>query len=138
MSSFTTMVRSELVYSIYKPPRFHGAVLLSCVIIVDVNGSREVAQMIEQPHNNLMKSIRNYSDILDAGNFSLVDFFIPSTYTDGNSESYPCYLLTKKGCDIVANKMAGEKGIIFTAMYVSAFEKNARENHQAHNGNADA
>lgn len=44
----------------------------------------------------------------------------------------------EKDCDIMANKMAGEKGIIFTAMYVSAFEKNARENHQAHDGNADA
>lgn len=90
---------------------------------IDVIDSREVAQMIEKPHNDLMKSIRNYSDILNAGNFSLVDFFIPSTYTDGKGESRPCYLLTKKGCDMVANKMTGEKGVIFTAMYVSAFEK---------------
>ena len=90
---------------------------------IDVIDSRDVAQMIEKPHNDLMKSIRNYSDILNAGNFSLVDFFIPSTYTDGKGENRPCYLLTKKGCDMVANKMTGEKGVIFTAMYVSAFEK---------------
>ena len=57
---------------------------------IDVIDSREVAQMIEKPHNDLMKSIRNYSDILNAGNFSLVDFFIPSTYTDGKGESRPC------------------------------------------------
>ena len=90
---------------------------------IDVIDSREVAQMIEKPHNEFLKSNRNYSDILNAGNFSLVDFFIPSTYTDGKGESRPCYLLTKKGCDMVANKMTGEKGVIFTAMYVSAFEK---------------
>lgn len=37
-------------------------------------------------------------------------------------ETRPCYLLTKKGCDMVANKMIGDKGILFTAEYVTAFE----------------
>ncbi|MCX8167304.1 MAG: Rha family transcriptional regulator, partial [Candidatus Micrarchaeota archaeon] len=35
----------------------------------------------------------------------------------------PCYLLTKKGCDMVANKMTGEKGVLFTAKYVTKFEE---------------
>ncbi|MDN9204386.1 phage antirepressor KilAC domain-containing protein, partial [Clostridioides difficile] len=35
--------------------------------------------------------------------------------------------LTKKGCDMVANKMTGEKGIIFTAIYVTKFEEMERE-----------
>ena len=30
-------------------------------------------------------------------------------------------MLTKKGCEMVANKTTGEKGVIFTAMYVEAF-----------------
>ena len=59
----------------------------------------------------------------DAGKFSSVDFFIPHTYTDTKGEQRPCYLLTKKGCDMVANKMTGEKGVLFTAAYVTAFEK---------------
>lgn len=59
----------------------------------------------------------------DAGKFSSVDFFIPHTYTDSKGEQRPCYLLTKKGCDMVANKMTGEKGVLFTAAYVTAFEK---------------
>nr|DAG22186.1 MAG TPA: KilAC domain protein [Caudoviricetes sp.]DAG32329.1 MAG TPA: KilAC domain protein [Caudoviricetes sp.] len=63
----------------------------------------------------------------DAGNFSLSDFFIPSTYTDSKGEQRPCYLLTKKGCDMVANKLTGEKGVLFTAAYVTAFEKMRRE-----------
>lgn len=32
-------------------------------------------------------------------------------------------MLTKKGCEMVANKLTGEKGVIFTAMYVEAFNK---------------
>ena len=90
---------------------------------VDVIDSREVAAMVEKPHSDLMKSIRNYTDTLNAGDFSSVDFFIPNTYTDSKGEQRPCYLLTKKGCDMVANKMTGEKGVLFTAAYVTAFEK---------------
>lgn len=93
---------------------------------VDAVDSREVAEAIGKQHAHLMRDIKNYCDILGKTNESkigLVDFFIPSTYTDGKGESRPCYLLTKKGCDMVANKMTGEKGVIFTAMYVSAFEK---------------
>ena len=93
---------------------------------VEVIDSREVAEAIGKQHAHLMRDIKNYCDILEKTNESkigLVDFFIPSTYTDGKGESRPCYLLTKKGCDMVANKMTGEKGVIFTAMYVSAFEK---------------
>lgn len=90
---------------------------------IETVDSREVATMVEKPHSDLMKSIRNYIDALNAGDFSSVDFFIPSTYKDSKGEERPCYLLTKKGCDMVANKMTGEKGVLFTAAYVTAFEK---------------
>ncbi|HUX79106.1 MAG TPA: phage antirepressor KilAC domain-containing protein, partial [Alphaproteobacteria bacterium] len=50
--------------------------------------------------------------------------FIKSSYkVDGNNKTYPCYLLTRKGCDMVANKMTGEKGVLFTATYVTKFEE---------------
>ena len=93
---------------------------------VDVVDSREVAEVIGKQHAHLMRDIKNYCDILDKSSESkigLADFFIPSTYIDSQDKERPCYLLTKKGCDMVANKMTGEKGVIFTAMYVSAFEK---------------
>lgn len=54
--------------------------------------------------------------------FGLSDFFIPHTYKDSTGRTLPCYFLTKKGCDMVANKMTGEKGVLFTAAYVTAFE----------------
>lgn len=85
--------------------------------------SREVAQMIERTHAELLKSIRTYADYLAEGEIPLGDFFIESTYLDGNNQSRPNFLITKKGCDMIANKMTGKKGVLFTAAYVTAFEE---------------
>lgn len=93
---------------------------------VETVDSREVAEMVGKQHKNLLRDIIGYVEILEKSNelnFEPVDFFIPSTYTDSKGEERPCYLLTKKGCDMVANKMTGEKGVLFTAAYVTAFEK---------------
>ncbi len=96
--------------------------------IINQNGqqvidSREVAEMVGKPHNDLMKSIRTYCEYLGKGKISQSDFFIESTYQNSQNKTQPCYLLTKKGCDMVANKMTGEKGVLFTAAYVTAFER---------------
>lgn len=85
--------------------------------------SRDVSEMIDRPHNDLIKSIRTYLDYLAQGNFPLSDFFLPDTYKDSTGRTLPCYLLTRKGCDMVANKMTGEKGVLFTAAYVTKFEE---------------
>lgn len=88
---------------------------------IQVISSVEVAEMVEKRHDNLIRDIKNYCDILDSSKLSSQEFFIPSTYTNSQNKEQPCYLLTKKGCDMVANKMTGEKGIIFTAQYVTRF-----------------
>lgn len=85
--------------------------------------SRDVAQMVERPHSDLMKSIRQYVKYLAEGEISLGDFFIEGSYIDGNGQKRPNYLITKKGCDMIANKTTGKKGVLFTAAYVSAFEE---------------
>ena len=85
--------------------------------------SREVAMMIEKPHYDLMKAIRGYCKHLTEGEISLSEYFIETSYQDSTGRTLPCYLCTKKGCDMIANKMTGKKGVIFTAKYVSAFEK---------------
>ncbi|MGN1358702.1 MAG: Rha family transcriptional regulator [Bacilli bacterium] len=90
---------------------------------INVVDSREVAEMINVRHADLLKNIRNYCDVLAEGNFSLGDFFIESTYLDANKQERPCYLLTKQGCEMVANKLTGEKGVLFTAQYVQAFNE---------------
>lgn len=94
---------------------------------VDVVDSREVAEMIGKEHKNLLRDIAGYietmtkSDKISQLKIEPSDFFIESTF-ENRGKQYPCYLLTKKGCDMVANKMTGEKGVLFTAAYITAFE----------------
>lgn len=100
--------------------------------IVNQNGqllvdSRDVAEMTEKQHKDLLRDIRNYIEILTGADLRSLDFFIESNYQDGKGESRPCFLLTRKGCDMVANKMTGEKGVLFTAAYVTKFEEMERE-----------
>lgn len=90
---------------------------------VEVVDSRDVAEMVGRNHNELLKSIRTYQQYLSEGNFPHGSFFIENTYIDSNNQERPCYLITKKGCDMIANKMTGKKGVLFTAAYVTAFEK---------------
>ena len=58
---------------------------------------------------------------MDGSKLSSPQFFVPSTYVNNQNKEQPCYLLTKKGCEMVANKLTGEKGVIFTAKYVNRF-----------------
>lgn len=91
---------------------------------INVTDSREVADMIGKKHSHLMRDIKGYKDVIDQNpNLDSANFFIESSYKNDNNQSYPCYLLTKQGCEMVANKMTGEKGILFTAEYVQAFNK---------------
>lgn len=86
--------------------------------------SRDVAKMIGKRHKNLMRDIHGYiNDIEESSNLSSRQFFIESTYTTKQNKIMPCYLLTKQGCEFVANKMTGKKGNQFTAQYVSLFNQ---------------
>lgn len=89
----------------------------------NVVDSREVAEMVGKRHADLLETIRGYIDHLTNGNFRSLEFFILSSYQDEKGETRACYLLTRKGCDMVANKMTGEKGVLFTAAYVTKFEE---------------
>ena len=85
--------------------------------------SREVAMMVELEHYNLIKKIKSYAKHLTDVNFDVSEYFIESEYKDSTGRTLPRYLCTKKGCDMIANKMTGKKGVIFTATYIEAFEK---------------
>ena len=89
--------------------------------------SRDVAEMVEKQHFHLVRDIDNYVSVIK-GNSQNPDldsdkFFIENSYSSGTGKSYKNYHLTKKGCEVVANKMTGEKGILFTAEYVTRFNK---------------
>ncbi|EXG86238.1 phage regulatory protein, rha family [Clostridium sp. ASBs410] len=85
--------------------------------------SREVALMVEKEHSKLLRDIRGYCEYLTEANFGLSEYFIESSYQDSTGRTLPRYLCTKMGCDMIANKMVGKKGVIFTARYIKAFEK---------------
>lgn len=92
---------------------------------VDVVDSRQVAEMTGKQHKHLLRDIAGYIEVLTQSTEPKIgpsDFFIESSYKDSTGRTLPCYLLTKKGCDMVANKMTGDKGVLFTAAYVTAFE----------------
>jgi Rha family phage regulatory protein len=95
--------------------------------------SREVAEAIGKKHQHLLRDIRGYAEILDkfnASNSGRVDFFIESEYTDIKGQVRPCYLLSKSGCELVANKLNGEKGVLFTAAYVTKFNRMEQAEHE--------
>ena len=97
----------------------------------DVMDSRDVAKMIEKNHSHFVRDIRRYiSDMEHEPKLVPANFFIESRYEDGNHRQRICYLLTKQGCEFVANKLTGKKGTIFTATYVGLFNEYQAE----HNG----
>jgi Rha family phage regulatory protein len=90
----------------------------------EVLDSRDVAKMIGKRHDHLVRDINKYSeDILTTPNLGTLNFFIGSTYKDKKGEIRKNYLLTKQGCEFVANKMTGKKGNQFTAQYVTLFNQ---------------
>ena len=91
---------------------------------INVTDSRQVAEKIGKEHKNLLRDIQGYAKVIeDSSKLSRQNFFIESTYQNSQNKTQPCYLLTKQGCEMVANKMTGEKGILLTAEYVQAFNK---------------
>ncbi len=88
--------------------------------------SREVAAAIEKRHDNLLRDIARYCEIIGRGgllNFEESDFFIESSYLNAQNREMPCYLISRVGCDLIAHKVTGEKGVLFTAAYVTKFRE---------------
>lgn len=92
--------------------------------------SREVAEMMGKEHSYVLREIDGSKDgktvgiipTLEKANFALSNYFILSSYKSGTRE-YKCYLVTKMGCEMLGNKLQGEKGILFTAKYVERFNQ---------------
>ncbi len=85
--------------------------------------SMEVAQMVEKEHHKLLRDIRRYINQFNQSNLGHVEFFQESLYQDGKGESRPCYQVTRKGCEFIANKLIGQKGTEFTARFVNRFHE---------------
>lgn len=107
------------------------------ILVLD---SREVAEMMGKEHGDLMKDIQGSGKnlgiipVLEKGNFPVSKYFIKSNYkVKGNNKTYNCYLCTKMGCEMLCNKLQGEKGILFTARYVERFNQLQQDNKQLEN-----
>ncbi|MCL2547528.1 MAG: Rha family transcriptional regulator [Oscillospiraceae bacterium] len=86
--------------------------------------SREVADAIGKEHNHLLRDIRNYISIIEeigASKIGHSDFFVESSYQSAQNKEMPCFLISKMGAEVIANKLTGEKGILFTVAYVAKF-----------------
>lgn len=84
--------------------------------------SMEVAGMVEKDHNNTMKDIRRIIDHLGEVK-SYQSYFIESTYVNSQNKELPCFLLTKKGCELYGTRMTGEKGTLFAIEYIERFNE---------------
>ncbi|MBY6916046.1 Rha family transcriptional regulator [Clostridium botulinum] len=98
--------------------------------------SREVAEMLGKEHWEVLRMLQGYIPkgenksrrivgiipTLRNHNVDVSEYFIKDSYkVEGNNKTYDCYLCTKMGCEILGNKLQGEKGILFTAQYVKKF-----------------
>lgn len=93
-----------------------------------VADSREVAEMIGKRHDHLVRDINGYIEVINTEpNFGVSDFFIKTSYRDASGKSNTRYDITKQGCEMVANKLTGKKGILFTAAYVQKFNEMENE-----------
>lgn len=89
--------------------------------------SREVAEMMEMSHDQILRKLEGAKDrkgiiaILTDNHLVVSEYFIESSYKDGSGKENKCYLFTKMGCEFIANKFTGEKGVLFSAKYVKKF-----------------
>ena len=97
------------------------------IIVKQTLDSREVAEMVDMEHKLLLRKIygskdRNgYITILSKNQMEPAKYFIESTYIDAQGKERKNCQITKIGCELIAHKITGEKGILFTARYVEKF-----------------
>lgn len=86
--------------------------------------SREVAEMMEvKEHSKMIRKIEQISATLTEAKIGLSDYWFESSYKDSSGKTNKEYQVTKKGCEMLAHKSTGEKGVIFTHKYMERFEQ---------------
>lgn len=93
--------------------------------------SLEVAEMMQKKHFEVLRMLEGYEKpkvigiipVLTNSSSTVSDYFIESSYKDKSGKTNKCYECTKLGCELLANKLTGKKGILFTAKYVKRFNE---------------
>ena len=105
---------------------------------IPVIDSREVARMMGKPHKEILiyiegKKVKGNNKItgilptLQGEQLLPTKYFIESSYVADNGVKGRCYLCTRMGCDLLATRQTGEKGILFCAKYVERFNEMEKE-----------
>lgn len=99
---------------------------------VETIESIEVAKMMDKEHKEIMwmidgnkkRGIVGIKPTIElSADLHLSDYFIENTYKDSMNRNKKCYSVTKMGCELLSNKLTGEKGILFSARYVKRFNE---------------
>ena len=85
--------------------------------------SREVAEMMEIQHKHLLEKIDKINKTLTSRKIDPLKYWTESSYKDAKGEARREFQVTKRGCEFLAHKYTGEKGIIFTNRYMDRFEE---------------
>ena len=85
--------------------------------------SREVAEMMEIEHWQLLRKIDNINEDFTDNKIVVSKYWEESTYRDSSGKSNRCFLITKRGCEFLAHKTTGTKGNLFTDRYMDRFEQ---------------
>lgn len=99
------------------------------VDLIKTISSREVAEMMEMTHDNLLKKISkhtiNFNSCTDV-KINVSNYWLESTYRDSTGRECKEYQVTKRGCEFLAHKTTGVKGDLFTVRYMERFEQMER------------
>lgn len=92
-------------------------------------GSKQLENVLGKKHYAIKRDIRQHIENLDYDEnnmytnlYTSQKYFIDGTFTDEYGREQHQYLITKIGCDFIANKLTGRKGAQFTDAYITAFE----------------
>ena len=89
----------------------------------------ELCEMMDRTHAKVIRMLegdKSHIGIIPTitkAQLGVSDYFIESTYKDASGKINKYYECTKMGCDMLANKMTGEKGILFTHRYMERFKE---------------
>ena len=85
--------------------------------------SREVAQMMEVRHSDLLRKVDNINKDFTQRKIAFSKYWVESSSPDNSGKVSREFLITKRGCEFLAHKTTGTKGNLFTDRYMGRFEQ---------------
>lgn len=85
--------------------------------------SRDIAEMMEMRHTELLRKIDSINVDLTERKIALSKYWVEGQYKDTSGKSNREYQITKRGCEFLAHKTTGTKGNLFTDRYMDKFEE---------------